>query len=61
MQGQIISIGSGKYFDNGLKKKTELNIGDKVLFPKWSGSEIKIDDKKYLIMRESDIFGKIIQ
>ena len=58
-QGKIISAGSGKLNDKGERQQLEVKSGDKVLFGKYSGTEIKLDDEEYLIMREDDILGII--
>jgi len=58
-EGKVIAVGSGKVLDNGERQPLDLKKGDKVLYGKYSGTEVKIDDKKYLIMREDDILAKI--
>jgi len=58
-EGKVIAVGSGKRLDSGEIKPLEVKEGDKILFGKYSGSEIKLDDKEYLIMREDDILGII--
>jgi chaperonin GroES len=58
VEGKVISIGSGcRSEKTGEIIKLEVKPGDKVLFGKWSGTEIKIDGKDYLVMKESDIMG----
>ncbi|GAB7141135.1 co-chaperone GroES [Deferribacterales bacterium RsTz2092] len=59
MEGKIVSVGTGKVLDNGNVVKLAVKEGDKVLFGKYAGTEIKIDNKDYLIMREDDILGII--
>ena len=59
MEGEVISVGSGKVLDNGTKQAPEVKAGDRVLFGKYSGTEVKIDDIEHLIMREDDILGVI--
>ncbi len=56
-QGKILAVGPGKVMDNGTKLEMTVSKGDKVLFGKYSGSEVKIDGKEVLIMREDDILG----
>ena len=56
-QGKVIAIGTGKYDDNGKLIPFNVKVGDKVLMPKYGGTEIKIDEKEYQIMREEDILG----
>lgn len=58
-EGEVIAIGNGKVLDNGQKLNPDVKIGDKILFTKYAGSEIKIDGEEYTIMREDDILGII--
>ena len=57
MQGVVIAVGPGKRDDKGALVPMSVKKGDKVLLPKYGGSEIKIDDKEYQIVREDDILG----
>lgn len=57
MQGEVIAVGNGKIFDDGKKVPLEVKKGDRVLFGKYSGTEIKFDGNDYLMMREEDILG----
>lgn len=57
--GQIIAAGPGKVTDDGKKIPMEVKVGDRILFGKYSGTEIKIDGEEHLIMREDDILGVI--
>ena len=59
MEGEIIEIGSGRLSDDGKLVSLEVKKGDRVLYGKYSGTEISIDGDDYLIMRESDIFAVI--
>ncbi len=59
MQGEVISVGPGKITENGAKVDMSVKKGDKVLYGKYSGTEVTIDGVEYLIMRESDIFAII--
>ncbi|HED13781.1 MAG TPA: co-chaperone GroES [Gammaproteobacteria bacterium] len=59
MQGEIISVGNGKILDNGEVRALDLKAGDRVLFGKYSGTEVKIDGEELLVMREDDIMGVI--
>ena len=59
MEGEVIAVGSGKILENGTKQSLELKAGDRVLFGKYAGTEVKIDDIEHLIMREDDILGVI--
>jgi len=57
VQGEIIAVGPGKVTDDGKRQGPEVKVGDVVLYGKYSGTEVTIDNEDYLIMRESDIFG----
>ena len=59
MEGEVIAVGSGKVLDNGTKQVPEVKAGDRVLFGKYSGTEVKIDGVEHLIMREDDILGVV--
>src|SRR5438105_12090377 len=56
-EGEILAVGPGKVMDNGKRTSLEVSVGQKVLFAKYAGSEIKLDGEEYLILRESDIMG----
>ena len=58
-EGEVIAVGNGKLLDNGTRIAIDIKAGDKVLFGKYSGSEIKLDGEEYLILREDDILGVI--
>lgn len=58
-QGMIVAVGNGRVTDEGNKVALEVAVGDKILYGKYSGSEVKVDTKEYLIMRESDILAII--
>ena len=59
IQGEVIAVGNGKLLDSGELSKLELKKGDKVLFGKYSGTEVKGGGDEYLVMREDDIMGVI--
>ena len=59
MEGKVIAVGSGERDENGKVTPLDVKAGDKILFGKWSGTEVKIDDEDLLIMKESDILGVI--
>lgn len=59
MEGEIIAVGSGKTDDAGKKVAMDLKVGDKVLYGKYSGTEVKLNDEEFLIMRESDVYAVI--
>ncbi|GHO85465.1 co-chaperone GroES [Dictyobacter formicarum] len=56
-EGEILAVGPGKVLDNGKRTTLEVAVGQRVLFAKYAGTEIKIDGQEYLILRESDIMG----
>ena len=56
-QGEVVSVGSGARAENGDITPLDVSAGDKILFGKWSGTEVKIDGEDLLIMKESDILG----
>jgi chaperonin GroES len=56
-QGEVLAVGTGKYDENGKLIPMAVKVGDKVLYGKYSGTEIAIDGEDLLIMRESDVFG----
>jgi chaperonin GroES len=56
-EGEVIAIGSGARDDAGKVQPLDVKAGDKILFGKWSGTEVKIDGEELLIMKESDIMG----
>ena len=58
-QGLVVAIGNGKKLDNGEVRALDVKVGDRVLFGKYSGSEIKVDGEEFLIMREDEILGVI--
>jgi len=58
-EAEVIAVGSGKVMDNGEIRKMAVNPGDRVLFGKYSGTEIKINDEEHLILREDDILAII--
>ncbi|MFO1351525.1 MAG: co-chaperone GroES [Gammaproteobacteria bacterium] len=57
IQGKVLAVGKGKLLDNGQRLTPAVKEGDKVLFGKYSGTEVKIDGAEYLVMREDDIMG----
>jgi len=57
MEGEVIAVGNGKILENGSKITPEVKAGDKILFGKYAGTEVKIDGVEHLILREDDILG----
>jgi len=60
-QGAVIAVGPGGRDDSGKLIPIDVQVGDRVLFGKWSGTEVKIDDAEYLIMKESDVMGVMVE
>ena len=58
-EGKVIAVGNGKVNDEGKKVPLDVKAGDKILFGKYSGSEVKLDDEEYLILREEDVLAII--
>jgi len=61
MEGEVISVGPGKMMEDGKRSAMDLKAGDRVLFGKYAGTEIKIDDVDYVIMREEEILAVLIK
>ncbi len=59
IEGKVIAVGNGKLLENGEIRPLEVKAGDRVLFSKYAGTDIKIEGEEYLIMREDDILGII--
>jgi len=59
MQGEVVAVGNGKLQDNGELRPLDVKAGDRVLFGKYSGTEVKVDGEELLVMREDDIMGVI--
>lgn len=59
IKGEIIAVGNGKVLDNGETRALEVKAGDKVLFGKYAGTEVKVDGEELLVMREDDIMAVI--
>ena len=60
-EGRVIAVGPGGRDENGKLIPIELKVGDRILFGKWSGTEVKIDGIDYLIMKESDVMGVLVE
>jgi chaperonin GroES len=59
IQGEVVAVGNGKITDNGEVRPLDLKVGDRVLFGKYSGTEVKIDGQELLVMREDDVMGVV--
>ena len=60
-QGEVVAVGPGGRDESGKLLPIDLKVGDRVLFAKWSGTEVKIYDDEFLIMKESDVMGVLIE
>lgn len=58
-EGRIVAVGPGRLTEDGKRIAMEVKVGEKVLFAKYAGTEIKLDGEEYLIVRESDVLGKL--
>jgi chaperonin GroES len=61
MEGEVVAVGNGKVLEDGTVRKLSVSAGDRVLFGKYSGTEIKLDGEEHLIVREDDILGVVAQ
>ncbi|WP_127475560.1 co-chaperone GroES [Sulfurivermis fontis] len=59
IQGEVIAVGKGKILENGEVRALDVKVGDKVLFGKYAGTEVKVDGETLLVMREEDLMGVI--
>lgn len=59
-EGEVVAAGEGKILDNGDRGAMEVAVGDRILFGKYSGTDVKVDGEEYLIMREDDVLGILV-
>ncbi len=59
IKGEVLAVGNGKILESGDKRPLDLKVGDKVLFGKYSGTEVKVDGDELLVMREEDVMAVI--
>ena len=59
IQGEVIAVGTGKILDDGKVRPLDVKVGDKILFGKYSGTEVKVGNEELLVMREEDIMGVV--
>jgi len=59
IQGEVLAVGKGKLLDNGDLRPLDVKVGDRVLFGKYSGTEVKLDGEELVVMREDDIMGVV--
>jgi len=58
-EGEVVAVGSGRILDNGQRVPMDVKVGEKILYSKYAGNEIKINDEEYLILREMDVLGVV--
>lgn len=58
-EGKVMAVGTGKVLDNGTKTEMEVKVGDKVIFSRYAGTEVKVDGEEYLILRQDDILALV--
>jgi len=56
-EGEVLAVGPGKLLDNGTRAAMEVKVGDKVIYSKYGGTEVKVDGQEYLILKESDVLA----
>jgi len=61
IEGKVVAVGAGKVGEDGKQRPVDVKAGDKILFGKYSGTEVKIDGEEHLILREEDILGVITE
>ncbi len=59
IQGEVIAVGNGKILDNGEVRALDIKKGEKILFGKYAGTEVKLDGEEYLVLREDDVMGVV--
>ena len=59
IRGEVLAVGNGKILENGEKRELDIKVGDKILFGKYSGTEVKVDGEELLVMREEDIMAVV--
>ena len=58
-EGEVVAVGKGRVLEDGTQRKLDVKAGDRILFGKYAGTDVKIEDEDYLIMREDDVLGVI--
>lgn len=59
-EGEVVAAGAGRILENGTRVEMDVKVGDRILFSKFAGTEIKVAGEEYLIMRQDDILGKLV-
>ncbi|MEE8586782.1 MAG: co-chaperone GroES [Acidobacteriota bacterium] len=60
-EGEVVAVGDGKVLDSGQRLEMAVKPGDRILFGKYSGTEVKVDDQEYMIMREDEVLGILVR
>jgi len=60
-EGEVVAVGAGRILESGERQAPDVKVGDKILFGKYAGTEVKYEDEEFLIMREDDILAKVTQ
>lgn len=60
-EGKVVAVGAGKITEDGKKAPMDVKVGDTIVFGKYSGTEVKVEGKEYLVMREDDVLGVVVQ
>lgn len=60
-EGEVLAVGEGRLLDSGERVPLQVEVGDRVVFAKYGGTEIKLDGKEYIILRESDVLAKVTE
>ncbi len=60
-EGEVVAVGDGKVLDSGQRLEMAVKAGDRILFGKYSGTEVKVDDQEYMIMREDEVLGILVR
>jgi len=60
-EGEVVAVGAGRILETGERQAPDVKVGDKILFGKYAGTEVKYEDEEFLIMREDDILAKVTQ
>lgn len=58
-EGEVVAVGDGKVLDNGTKMEMEVKVGDKIIFSRYAGTEVKVEGEEYLILRQDDILAVV--
>jgi len=59
-EGEVMAVGGGRILENGTRVEMDVKVGDRILFSKYAGTEVKLEGKEYMIMRQDDILAKLV-